>query len=336
MAATLHDVARVAGVSIKTVSNVVNDRDQIRATTRQKVLDAIALLDYKPNLVARSLRVGKSGVIGLIMPNLRNPYFAELADDVMRAADRHGLSVLIEQVRGDRESEIAVLRGSRMQTTDGILYSPLALDQGDVSRLSGPVPMVLLGDRIFNGPRDHVTMQNTEGAKAATTHLIDIGRTRLLAIGAHEGETIGSAGLRLRGYREALDDASIPFDQNLVGHAGTWHRSDGAAAMRRALTAGAKFDGVVAFNDSLALGAIRVLQELGFRIPQDVAVVGFDNIDETRYSLPTLTTIDPGREEIARTAVDTLVERMARGGSDRPPRELPAIFKLVIRESSAV
>lgn len=334
MAATLHDVARMAGVSIKTVSNVVNGYAQIRPSTKSRVLDAIAALNYKPNMVARNLRVGRMGVIGFIMPDLRNPYFAELAGEVMRAADVHGLAVLIEQVKGDRESEIAALHGSRMQMTDGILYSALALSQADTDLIMIDTPMVLLGERIFKGPTDHVTMQNVEGAKAATQHLLDIGRTRILALGAHEGEVVGSAGLRLEGYREALSDAGIEYDERLVRHTGTWHRADGARIMREAIKERLQFDAVFGFNDSLALGAMRVLQEEGIHIPSDVAVIGFDDIDETRYSSPTLTTINPGRSEIAIRAVEALVERMS-GSAPIAPREITVAFNLIIRESTS-
>ncbi|MDQ1287795.1 MAG: hypothetical protein QG622_1360 [Actinomycetota bacterium] len=332
----MHDVARVAGVSIKTVSNVINDYPHIRASTRQRVLDAIDELGYIPNVAARNLRSGRTGAIGLIMPDLRHPYFAELADDVMRAAARHGLVVLIEQLTGDRQQEIEVLRGWRPRATDGVLYSVLNLTQDDVGMLDVPVPLVLLGDRIFNGPTDHVTIQNTEGARAATEHLIALGRRRLLVLGAHEREVVGSAGLRLEGYRQALRGAGIPYRDELVSYVDRWHRADGAAAMRGMLARGVEFDGVVAFNDSLALGAMRVLQDAGRRVPDDVALIGFDDVDETRYSQPTLSTVDPGRAEIAERAVEMLVERMGPGGKDLPPREVPARFKVVPRESTTV
>jgi DNA-binding LacI/PurR family transcriptional regulator len=336
MSVTMRDVARVADVSIKTVSNVINDYPFIRPATRQRVLDAIDELHYQPNLSARSLRLGRSGVIGLIIPDLRNVYFAELADAVMRAAKERGLAVLIEQVGGDRESELAVLRGPRSRLVDGVLYSVLALDQSDVGVLEEiDTPMVLLGERIFNGPTDHVTMANVAGAQAATSHLIGMGRRRILALGAHEGEVIGSAGLRLTGYRDALRAAGIEFDDRLVRYAGTWHRRDGAAAMRVLLDDGVEFDAMFAFNDSLALGAMRVMQEAGLRIPDDVAVIGFDDIDETRYSLPTLSTIDPGMDEIAETAISMLLERIDDPDGLIVPREVETAFRLVARESTA-
>jgi DNA-binding LacI/PurR family transcriptional regulator len=194
---------------------------------------------------------------------------------------------------------------------------------------------VLLGERILHGPKDHVTMRNTEGVKAATQHLLDQGRRRIVALGADPTMQQGSAGLRLDGYRQALDEAELPYDPDLVVDVVGWFRSTGAAAMRDFLARGVPFDGVVAFNDLIALGAMRILQEAGLRIPQDVAVIGYDDIDETRYSLPTLSTIDPGREEIAEVAIRYLTERIRESGAPGPPREHLSTFRVVQRESSA-
>jgi len=336
MAATLHDVARLAGVSIKTVSNVINDYPHIRPSTREKVEAAIAQLGYQPNLTARSLRSGRTGVIGLALPELSLSYFAELADSVMVAAERRGVTVLIEQTGGDRARELEVLTSSRRQLTDGLLFSALGLGQDDARLLEVPYPVVLLGERIFDGPTDHVTMRNIEAARAATEFLLERGHRRIAIVGAHEGEVIGSAGLRLTGYRQALEAAGVGFDPELIGYTDLWHRANGATSMRALLASGVRFDAVFAFNDTLALGAMRVLQEAGIRVPDDVAVVGFDNLDEAQYSLPSLTTVDPGREEIAETAVRVLLERIDERDPAQPPRELFAEFSIVERESTRV
>jgi DNA-binding LacI/PurR family transcriptional regulator len=333
VAATLHDVARLAGVSIKTVSNVINDYPHIRPATRQRVETAIAELGYQPNLSARSLRSGRTGVIALALPELGLSYFAELADAVIQAAERRGLTVTIEHTGGDRDRELEVLRSPRRKLGDGLIFSPLGMSQDDVELTAVAYPLVLLGERIFGGPADHVTMQNVDAARAATEHLLGLGRRRIAVVGAHEGEVIGSAGLRLRGYREALDAADVPFDPELLGYTALWHRANGATSMHELLSRGVEFDAVFGLNDTLALGAMRVLQEAGRRIPDDVAVIGFDDLDEARYSLPSLTTVDPGRVQIARTAVDVLVDRIA--GVDTEPRhEIFADFRIVEREST--
>jgi DNA-binding LacI/PurR family transcriptional regulator len=334
VAATLHDVARLAGVSIKTVSNVINDYPHIRPATRAKVEAAIAELGYQPNLSARSLRSGRSGVIALALPELGLSYFAELADAVIRAAEARGLTVTIEHTGGDRERELEVLRSPRRKLSDGLIFSPLGMSQDDVDLTDVSYPLVLLGERIFGGPADHVTMRNVEAARAATEYLLGLGRRRIVVVGAHDGEVIGSAGLRLRGYREALDAAGVPFDPALIGYTELWHRANGATSMRQVLERGAEFDAVFGLNDTLALGAMRVLQEAGRSVPDDVSVIGFDDLDEARYSLPSLTTIDPGREQIARTAVEILVERVA-GTDASERREVYADFRVAERESTA-
>ncbi len=336
VATTMRTVALAAGVSIKTVSNVINDYPHIREDTRQRVLEVIEELGYQPNLSARGLRSGRTGAISLVIPDLRNVYFAELADSVMTAAAKRGLVVMIEQSGGDRERELEILRGPRMRMVDGILYSVLALGQEDADLVDVPTPVVLLGERIFGGPTDHVTMKNVEAARAATEHMLGTGRRRILAFGAHEDEVIGSAGLRLRGFRQAFEGAGLRHDDALVVNVGNWHRGDGAEAMRGVLASGLEFDAVVAFNDAIALGAMRVMQEAGLRIPDDVAVIGFDNIEETRYSLPTLSTIDPGREEIAETAVRLLMERITGTDERIAPREIEVDFRVIQRESSTV
>ncbi|WP_440709772.1 LacI family DNA-binding transcriptional regulator [Herbiconiux sp. YIM B11900] len=335
MAATLHDVANLAGVSIKTVSNVVNDYPHIRPETRQKVQAAIDELGYQPNLSARSLRSGRSGVIGLVLPELSLSYFAELADAVIANAEKQGMVVQIEQTGADRDREIAVLTSPRMRLTDGLIFSPLGMGQDDVGHLDVDFPMVLLGERIFGGPVDHVTMRNVEAAEAATRFLIDSGRRRIAVIGAHEGEVVGSAALRLRGYRDALEEAGIPYDPALVSHTTLWHRANGAASMRELIDGGVEFDAVFGLNDALTLGALRVLQEKGIRVPGDVAVMGFDNIDEAQYTVPSLSTIDPGRERIAERAVSLLVQRI-RERDARPgvPQEILVDFSVVPRESA--
>jgi DNA-binding LacI/PurR family transcriptional regulator len=334
MVVTLRDVAAAAGVSIKTVSNVINGYPHVSASTRAAVQAAVAELGYQPNLSARGLRSGRTGAISLVIPDLRNPYFAELADSVVRAASTRGVAVFIEQSGGDPEREREILRGPRMRMADGILFSALGLGREDSELTETPRPLVLLGERIFGGPADHVTMKNVEASRAATEHLLSLGRTSIVALGARPDDVVGSAGLRLTGYRQALEAAGRDLRDDLVVEAGEWRRVDGAGAMRAFLERGLPVDGVVAFNDALAFGAMRAIEDAGFRIPDDVAIIGFDDVDETRYSIPTLSSIDPGRDDIAEKAVQLLLARIDGGGGDGFV-EYEAPFRLVVRESSA-
>lgn len=332
MPATLHDVAKLAGVSIKTVSNVVNNYEHVRPETRARVQQAIDELSYQPNLSARSLRSGRSGVISLVVPELGLSYFAQLAESVIERAEWHGLTVQVEQTGGDRDREIAMLSSARRQLADGLIFSPLGMGQSDAELLRVGYPMVILGERIFGGPVDHITMKNTEAARAATRFLLESGRRRIAVIGAHEGEVIGSAGLRLQGYREALEEAGVEYDPALISYTTLWHRANGAESMERLLADGVAFDAVFAFNDALALGAMRVLQQAGHRIPEDVSLMGFDDIEEARFSVPGLTTIDPGRIQIAERAVDLLVARAGKK-HEAEVEEILVDFEIIERES---
>jgi DNA-binding LacI/PurR family transcriptional regulator len=334
MGVTMHDVAARAGVSIKTVSNVVNNYPYIRPATRARVEEAIAALGYQVNVSARNLRQGRTGMIGLAVPELRVPYFAELADSVLRAAEAQGLVLLIEQTGALGEHEAEVLRSPRRRFTDGLLFSPMAMDPADHPELEVDYPLVLLGERVFDAGVDHVTMANVAGAKAATQHLIERGCRNIAAVGAHPDDVMSSATLRFRGYREALDEAGLPFDPRHAGFAHRWVRSTGATAMAQVLDSGVPVDGVFAMNDALALGALHVLHARGLRVPEDVALIGFDNIDDTVYSEPPLSSIDPGREQIADQAVELLVARIA--GSETPPQLVVADFELVERESTSL
>jgi DNA-binding LacI/PurR family transcriptional regulator len=335
-APTMHDVARAAGVSFKTVANVVNDHPQVGEAIRDRVRAAIQELGYRPNLAARNLRSGRSGVIGLAVPVLSQAYFAQLADNVIQAAEARGLVVLVEQTGGDRERELEVLRNPRLALTDGLLFSPLGLTVGDVPEVTPAVPMVLLGEQILSTPVDNITMQNREGARAATAHLLGMGRRRVGLIGAHTTETESTAGLRMAGYRSALEEAGVRFDPALIAPIEMWDRRSGAEAMRRMLDSGVRPDAVFAMNDDLALGALRVLRDASLRVPEDVAVIGFDDVDESHLSVPRLSSVDPGRRRIAEMAVDLLMQRISnrQSGEDRPPRQEAPPFRLVLREST--
>ncbi|WDZ85465.1 LacI family DNA-binding transcriptional regulator [Micromonospora cathayae] len=328
----LKDVAEKAGVSVKTVSNVVNGYQHVRPTTRARVEQAIAELNYRPNLSARNLRKGRTGVIALAVPELDIPYFAELARHVVVAAAELGWTVLIDQTDGGREQERVAATGIGDHLIDGLIFSPLALTADELVGLDG-TPMVLLGERVDPGPADHVMIDNVAAAHEITSHLIGLGRRRIAAVGSQRDPEGASARLRLAGYRAALAAAGLGYDERLVAPAPAWHRADGAAAVRGLLESGVRFDAVFCFNDTLALGALRALHEHGLRVPGDVAVAGFDDIEDGRFSIPTLSTIAPDKERIGRLAVELLVDRI-EGDRAAPPRALTAPYRLEPREST--
>ena len=331
---TLRDVALRASVSIKTVSNVVNGYPHVSGATRERVERAIVELGYQPNLTARSLRSGRSGVVALAVPFLDVPYFAELAGHVVDAAAERGWTVLVDQTNGERERERLVTSGAWSQLIDGLILSPLALTVRDLATRNDSRPLVLLGERIHDGPADHVVVDNVAAAREATLHLVSIGRKRIAAVGVQHADRGVTGVLRLQGWREGLLEAGLTPRKELMAPVEGWRRIDGAQAMATLLAGDEPPDAVFCFNDLLALGALRTLHERGIRVPEDVAVAGFDDIDDGRFSVPTLTTISPDKREIARQAIDLLARRLAttEAGS---PQEIFAGQRLVIRESTA-
>lgn len=333
MAVTMNDVARAAGVSLKTVSNVLNDYEFIRPATKQKVQDAIAELGYQANLTARSLRSGKTYMLGLVLSDLSAPYYAELAARLMKAATQRGYRVLVEQSDAEEQAELNALQGPFRQLTDGLLFTPLAIDADAVASRVGSKPLVMLGEHVMDPRFDLVTMKNGEAAAAITAHLLRSGRRRIAVLGASPEETTGSAGLRLTGYRTALEEAGVPFDPALVTPA-EWRRDTGAAALANLLDSGVQFDAVFGLNDVLALGAMHELLIRGVRVPQDVAVAGFDDIDEARFASPSLTTVSPGMDEIAERSVALLLDRISGKETADQGVHVKAGFELKIRESA--
>jgi len=334
MAVTMRDVADAAGVSIKTVSNVVNDYPFIKPATRDRVLRAIDQLGYRPNLSARNLSRGRTGLIALAVPELDAPYFAEMARLVIAAAAAQSWTVLIEQTDGLRSRELMALKGVRTHLVDGVILSPLALGPDELSA-AGTAPVVLLGERVSGIQLDHVAIDNVAASREAVLHLADSGRRRIAAIGAQARDSAQTARQRLAGYRRALESAGQPFRPELVRSADEWHRDAGACAVRELLRLPEPPDAIFAFNDLLALGTLRALYEAGVDVPVDIAVVGFDDIEDGRFATPSLTTVAPDKPYIARTSVELLSTRLRRYPPPPPPQEITAGHRLVVRESSS-
>jgi DNA-binding LacI/PurR family transcriptional regulator len=211
--ARLKDVADRAGVSFKTVSNVINNHPNVTPQTREKVMAAIAELRYRPNMTARSLRHGRSGFLAFALPELTSPYFAALASEVGSAAKREGLVVLIEETRGEREGERIVLEGLASHLIDGIIFSPMATPASEVAARSDSTPMVLLGERGYPAGYDHIAVDNIRAAREVTEHLLACGRTRIAAIGAEHLDR------NLRGDRADRDGLLGAFHISMPLHA---------------------------------------------------------------------------------------------------------------------
>jgi DNA-binding LacI/PurR family transcriptional regulator len=328
----VREVAALAQVSPTTVSNVLSGNRPVSTATQERVRWAIDKLGYRPNLSARNLRLRRGGLIGLAVPEIDVPYFAELVRHVVKAARKRGYTVLIDQTEGDPEAERFVVGGMNPGMVDGILFSPLKTGRADFDAHRDATPMVLLGELITGPGVDHVGIDNVAAAAAATRHLIDQGRRRIAALG-HQRVREGTAPQRTSGYRKALRAAGLAYDPSLVIATDGFHRADGAQAMQELLDRGAPLDAIFCYNDLIALGAMRVLRDHGLRVPEDVAVIGFDDIDDGRYSTPSLSTVAPDKAGIAAAALDLLQDRIRDGAGS--PRQLVVDYSLEIRESSA-
>lgn len=333
MVARLRDVAEAAGVSIRTVSNVVNDYPHVKPEVRSRVQAAIEELGYRPNLAARQLRRGRTGMVALAVPDLQVPYFAELAGHVLREGERRGLTLLIEQTDGDKRRETVLASGPRSQFIDGLILSPLATTPEELPSGESAIPLVLLGERISDPRFDHVAIDNVAAARAATAHLAAGGRQRIAALGAAPRSSSAMADLRLHGYGDAMAAAGLPVDAALVVKTPWFTRRDGYEATLRLIDSGVGFDALFCFTDLLALGAIRALHQRNIRVPEDVAVVGIDDTEEGQFCVPSLSSISPDKRDIAHQALSLLLDRI-HGDPRRDGVDHQAAFTLAVRESA--
>jgi LacI family repressor for deo operon, udp, cdd, tsx, nupC, and nupG len=331
---TLRDVAELAGVSPRTVSNVVNGYARVTESTREKVERAIAELGYRPNVLARNLATGRSGQIVVVVPYLDTPYFAELLQGIIPAARKLGYNVLVDQTDGDRDHEGELIgRGSRRFLFDGMILSPLGLSQEDLAIRDPALPLVVVGERVSDGTFDHVGIDDVAASTEAVQHLIGLGRRRIAAIGDQPYPTGEAAQLRTRGFRAAHAAAGLPVDESLIVGTARFNRVDGATAMAALLDRADPPDAVFCYSDLVASGAIHTLLGRGLRVPEDVAVVGYDDIEDGRYSNPTISTVSPDKKAIAQLAVERLVLRIT-GTEPVPGIELRAAHRLIAREST--
>ena len=328
------DVARQAGVSTMTVSNVINGRSQrVSEPTRRRVLATIAELGYQVNMTARNLRMGRTGAVGLAVPGFAPGYYGELAD---RLADRfaaHGLRLAVERTGGNRSAELDALTAPRLSGYDGFVLSVVAGDAADLDRLSVDTPIVLIGERAVPARFDHVLMDNVGGARRATELLIRSGAQRIALLAGVSVAEETMPGLRTRGYREAHEAAGAAVRDELIVSCG-FAAPDGYAAVRDLIDRGVAFDAIFALTDSAAIGALRALVEAGRRVPDDVQVIGFDNLGESRFTAPALTTVEPGNAEMADAICALLVERIESRPAPVPARVVMPEARVVERETT--
>lgn len=337
---TIKDVARQAGVSITTVSHVINETRFVSEKLTQKVYDAMDDLNYRPNIIARSLRSGRTKTIGLVIPDISNPYFADFSRRIEDKGYEHGYNVILCNTDENLAKEERYVDGLISKQVDGLIFFSSGVNKSFKDNPNkGDIPIVVT-DRESEGiASDVVLIDNYQGGYEATRYLISIGHRRIACISGPS--MIRPSAQRVDGYLKALDEAGIPFDDALL-RMGDLRYYGGEEQMKIIMKLPEPPTAVFACNDMMALGAIRTIREAGCSVPDDYSIVGFDNTPLSKYVTPQLTTISQPVKEMADLAVELLIEKIKIREDQKHKKELLPEYKrivldteLVIRESCA-
>ena len=327
---TIREVAESAGVSYATVSHVINNTRVVSPETRQRVLDAMLELNYRPNALARSLRQGKTNTLGLVLPDSANPFFAEISRSIEDEAFNKGYSVFLCNTELDTQRELFYVDVLSKKQVDGIIFVAAGDQTDSLDYLARErMPVVMIDRNVPNVQMDVVLTDHQLGGFLATQHLLQLGHTRIACIAGPSSITPSAE--RITGYRNALEQAGIPFDEKLVIR-GDYHAQSGMEITHSLIKRGPPPTAIFALNDLMALGALRAAAEAGCSVPRDLAVVGYDDLELSQFTNPPLTTIAQPKKEIGMQAVSLLVERITQNG--RPPSRLVLPPELIVRRST--
>ncbi len=326
--ATIHDVAQDAGVSPTTVSRYLNHRIELPPATSARIDAAIARLDYRPNLLAKRLSTGKTEAVGLVTPEIREPFFAELASAFEDEADRHGYTVFISSTRSDRKREIASLERLHDRHIDGLVLMTNTPDDGTLASLIGKRRNVVILDEDIpgvNAPR--LFVENREGAERATRHLIEAGHSRIAYLGGPQG--LFSVVERHAGFQDAMAAAGLTVRPEYVSLGG-FDPELARAATLKFLALPEPPTAIFASSDYLAIGAVMGLRDAGVSVPDDVSLIGFDDMPFGTLLTPPLTAIRQPVEQIGRSGFQLLLQ-LLNGETPPPLTRLPV--ELIRRQS---
>lgn len=328
---TLKDVAKEAGVSATTVSRALNNKDAISPSTREKILKLAKEMDYTPDAVARGLKNKRTETIGVVIADISDPFFAPIVKGIEKAVREEGYHLILCDTDEDYQVEKEALRTLMEKRVDGLLITPVQTSFQDIVELKKKkIPFVLLC-RHFNFElleTDYVVTNDVEGAVLAVTHLIEKGHRKILFI---NGPTyVSSAKERLAGYKRAFLEAGVKLDESLVREGGI-KMEDGYRITKQELARPLQFTAVFAYSDFVALGVMKALKEANLRIPQDIALVGYDDIDIASFLEVPLTTVRIPKYELGVEGF-RLLKRKMKGEADSLEKViLPT--ELVVRES---
>lgn len=333
MKITIKDIARLAGVSTTTVSKVINNKDEsISQATRERITSLMKEYNYTPSTVARSLVTKKTNTIGLIIPDIRNPFFPELARGVEDRANSAGYNIIFCNTDNKIDKEDEYLRILAEKMVDGIIMAPSSKREDRLDKTKNYYVPVILVDRDIDIETDYVKgrvfTDNFKGAHDAVKYMINQGLTRILFI---SGPLTSKASIeRLEGYKSALRESNIEYEAGCVLEGEfneTWGREAAIAAVDNKL----EFDGIFCGNDLIAIGAVKSLKEKGLSVPKDISVVGFDDIYVSRLIEPELTTVRQPKYEMGFEAVEMLLKIL--GGKRVSDTRLVLQPELIIRDS---
>lgn len=329
--AKLEDVARLAEVSIATVSRVINEPELVREETREKVQRAIRTLRYQPSRVARRLRVesGAANLIGLIIPDIQNPFFADVARGVEDVAQQHGYTVFLGNSDEDAHKERRYLDVMRAESVDGIIVPPISENDQAMAELAGTgLPIVCVDRRLARVRVDTVIVDNVRGAQEAVDHLVRLGHRR---IGFIEGRPeLSTSKERLRGYEQALEEHGIAPDASLIRQ-GDSRQESGRALTLELLALPERPTALLVGNNLMTLGALETLHSQGVRIPDDLALVSYDDMPWALAFNPPLTAVRQPGYDVGRRAMELLLQRIKE-----PKRSTTLLMlqpELVVRRS---
>jgi LacI family transcriptional regulator len=334
MAATMEEVGRRAGVSAMTVSRVVNGRGGVDLETQRRVEEAIQALDYVPNRIARGLISQKTQTIGLIVPDVVNPFFAPVVRGAESAARKAGYRVLLCNSEGDLRLEREYIEDLVAHRVEGLLLAP-ASDRSRSSimpLLRGGFPLVLIDRTLPDAECDLIVSDNTQGARRLIEHLIAVGHREIAHVTDAEDTSTGRE--RLRGYRDALDVAGILFQPDLVVRT-TVDRIGGYRAAQEILARDRLPTAIFAVNNMTAIGTMEALRERGLSVPKDMGLVCFDDVEHLAILSPILTVIDQPAETFGSLGAQLLLERVTGKASSRS-RRIILQTDLIVRESCCV
>jgi DNA-binding LacI/PurR family transcriptional regulator len=322
----------MAGVSLKTVTNVVHNRPYVKQETRDRVLAAIAELDYRPSNAGRQLQSGRSHLITLVVPRIDEPYLGGLAHALITAATPRGYRLLIDETSGRFEQELEAASGYPGHGIDGVIFSPFALNPEHLAARSRDFPMVMLSRFLPESTADYVAIDDVASAHDAIRLLVGQGRRRIGFLGAQPG-LVGALGeVRLGACTDALAEHGLRPPAGGIAAGVRFDRESGEQGAEEVLNRAPGVDALVCASDLMAIGAMRALRRRGVRVPDDVAVLGWDNIIDGEYVTPSLTTVAPDLPALANQTLDALIRRIE--GDQTPARTYVIPHRLVVREST--